>query len=68
MQVQVKETRGATPRYDFSNMLLGEKKSYTNTTTGSLLNCAKRYSKINNLNWLFRCYSESDYVVIIRIA
>lgn len=67
MEIKVKENRGAETKYHFQGMKLGEEKTFCHATTGSVLNCAKRYAKINLLDWKFRCYSGNGYVGIVRV-
>ena len=64
----VKDRRGAATKYDFTDMKVGEDKSYPGATTGSLLNCAKRFCAIRGLDWKFRCYTTDDLIAhIVRI-
>ena len=66
--VKIPETRGGgNKRYDFDNFLINETRSYTNSTTGHLLNSAKSYCKRQGLDWKFRCYTLNDLTHIIRI-
>jgi len=71
MTVEVKETRGRNPKYDFSGMKLGEHRDFENTTTDSVLNAAKKYANKNWLPWKFRTYTEKvddiNKVVLIRV-
>jgi putative hemolysin len=66
MEPLVPETRGAKPKYNF-DLAYAEKRSYANTTPGSLLNSAKSYCKQRGLNWKFRCYSQNGLTHIVRI-
>lgn len=63
----IPENRGVPLKYDVSNMLVGDRLSFEDTTTGNLLTCAKSYCKRHGLDWSFRCYSENGLTVIIRI-
>lgn len=65
--MKIIETRGNKPKYDFSGMEVGKYRYFEKTKAGTILNCAKRYSKINNLNWKFRSYTEGKNVGLIRI-
>lgn len=69
MEIIIPENRGAKTKYDFSNMKIGDSLKIYETTTGTLLNCAKRYAKINKLGWKFRCYTDykTNKVVIVRV-
>lgn len=67
MEVKVKETRGAVQKYDFAKMRVGEIRSFKGPKTTTLLNCAKRYSLVNNLGWRFRCYTDNGESVIVRV-
>lgn len=67
MEILVKETRGAKRKYDFSQMKLGEMRSFEGTNTQTLISCAKRYCLNNNLSWRFRCYTEKDKTIIVRV-
>lgn len=68
MEVKVKETRGAVQKYNFALMSIGELRSFKGVRTDTLLNCAKRYSVVNNLGWRFRCYTDNGETVICRIG
>lgn len=62
------ENRGAKTKYDFEGFEIGEKKTFKKTSTGTVLNCAKRYSANNNLDWKFRCFTErKGRISIVRI-
>jgi len=77
MEVQVKETRGAKPKYNFEDFKLGEHRVYDNApSTQSLIGCVKRYCATRGLPWKFRCYRQithayndgQDRVVVLEKA
>lgn len=67
MKIEVKETRGRRPKYDFSGMELGETQEFTDTNTTDVLNGAKSYVARHKLKWKFRCYTDDGSVFIVRV-
>jgi len=67
MKVDIPETRGAKLKYDLTGMDKGETRSFGNTTPGTLINCAKSFSRKRGLRWKFRCYSMDGLTHIVRV-
>ena len=66
--IKIRDARGAKPKYNFDNFILGETRAYeTASSTQSLLGCAKRYVAINELGWKFRCYKVEGIVKLTRV-
>lgn len=63
----LRETRGAKMKYDFGQLATQGWLSFSNTTTGTILNCAKRYAAVRGFDWKFRCYSHEGKIFIVKI-
>ena len=67
MEIIIPETRGRKPKYDFTEMDIGTRRSFINTNVDRILTCAKSFCKTRGLSWRFRCYTINEEVFIVRI-
>lgn len=67
MKIEVKETRGAKPRYNFEGFQVGEIRYYHGTTTGRITGSVKSYCRNRDLNWKFRSYTENKKTALVRV-
>ncbi len=66
--ILIPETRGAKSKYDFVDFIIGETRSFENTSTMKVLTCAKTWVLRRNFDWKFRCYTIENKVFIVRIS